>query len=161
MKCYARAQAWKVAEVWGGPGVEGRQQAQGSAGSVCPLGWSTGSVWGARCLGCQAVASEPCGVEGGRARELLHTVPGRGWGLLVSQRRPPLRHPGAAPQVVPHITDAIQDWIQRVAHVPVSARARLPAPRLLRLGCRRGGGAAAAAGLRAETVRRRRMRTLA
>jgi CTP synthase (UTP-ammonia lyase) len=26
---------------------------------------------------------------------------------------------GKTVQVVPHVTDAIQDWIQRVAHVPV------------------------------------------
>lgn len=25
-------------------------------------------------------------------------------------------------QVVPHITDAIQDWIERVAHVPVDGK---------------------------------------
>jgi hypothetical protein len=33
---------------------------------------------------------------------------------------------GKTVQVVPHITDAIQDWIQRVAHIPVDGRDGVP-----------------------------------
>lgn len=42
--------------------------------------------------------------------------------------------PPARPQVVPHITDAIQDWIQRVAHVPVDGRDGLPDVCVIELG---------------------------
>jgi hypothetical protein len=37
-------------------------------------------------------------------------------------------------QVVPHITDAIQDWIQRVAHVPVDGRDGVPDVCVIELG---------------------------
>lgn len=37
-------------------------------------------------------------------------------------------------QVVPHITDAIQDWIQRVAHVPVDGRPGVPDVCVIELG---------------------------
>jgi len=42
--------------------------------------------------------------------------------------------PTATPQVVPHITDAIQDWIQRVAHVPVDGRDGVPDVCVIELG---------------------------
>ncbi|KAI8476595.1 MAG: CTP synthase N-terminus-domain-containing protein [Monoraphidium minutum] len=41
---------------------------------------------------------------------------------------------GKTVQVVPHITDAIQDWIQRVAHVPVDGRDGLPDVCVIELG---------------------------
>lgn len=34
---------------------------------------------------------------------------------------------GKTVQVVPHITDAIQDWIERVAALPVDGRSGMPA----------------------------------
>jgi CTP synthase (UTP-ammonia lyase) len=37
-------------------------------------------------------------------------------------------------QVVPHITDAVQDWIERVAHVPVDNSARVPDVCVIELG---------------------------
>lgn len=37
-------------------------------------------------------------------------------------------------QVIPHITDAIQDWIERVAHVPVDGRDGLPDVCVIELG---------------------------
>lgn len=43
-------------------------------------------------------------------------------------------HVTATPQVVPHITDAIQDWIQRVAHVPVDGRPGVPDVCVIELG---------------------------
>ena len=33
---------------------------------------------------------------------------------------------GKTVQVVPHITDAIQDWIQRVSHTPVDGKEGVP-----------------------------------
>jgi CTP synthase len=41
---------------------------------------------------------------------------------------------GKTVQVVPHITDAIQDWIQRVAHVPVDGRDGVPDVCVIELG---------------------------
>jgi hypothetical protein len=41
---------------------------------------------------------------------------------------------GKTVQVVPHITDAIQDWIERVAHVPVDGRDGLPDVCVIELG---------------------------
>lgn len=41
---------------------------------------------------------------------------------------------GKTVQVVPHITDAIQDWIQRVAHVPVDGRSGIPDVCVIELG---------------------------
>jgi len=41
---------------------------------------------------------------------------------------------GKTVQVVPHITDAIQDWIQRVAHVPVDGRDGTPDVCVIELG---------------------------
>lgn len=40
----------------------------------------------------------------------------------------------AAMQVVPHITDAIQDWIQRVAHIPVDGMPGVPDVCVIELG---------------------------
>ena len=37
-------------------------------------------------------------------------------------------------QVVPHITDAIQDWIERVAHVPVDGKDGCPDVCVIELG---------------------------
>ncbi len=37
-------------------------------------------------------------------------------------------------QVVPHITDAIQDWIERVAHTAVDGRDGLPDVCIIELG---------------------------
>lgn len=37
-------------------------------------------------------------------------------------------------QVVPHITDAIQDWIERVAHVPVDGSDAIPEICMIELG---------------------------
>ena len=37
-------------------------------------------------------------------------------------------------QVVPHITDAIQDWIQRVAHIPVDGMPGVPDVCVIELG---------------------------
>jgi CTP synthase (UTP-ammonia lyase) len=36
--------------------------------------------------------------------------------------------------VVPHITDAVQDWIERVAHIPVDNSARVPDVCVIELG---------------------------
>eukprot|EP00887_Chlorella_sp_A99_P007532 scaffold2.g7532.t1 len=41
---------------------------------------------------------------------------------------------GKTVQVVPHITDAIQDWIERVAHVPVDGRDGVPDVCVIELG---------------------------
>lgn len=41
---------------------------------------------------------------------------------------------GKTVQVVPHITDAIQDWIQRVAHTPVDGREGTPDVCVIELG---------------------------
>ena len=41
---------------------------------------------------------------------------------------------GKTVQVVPHVTDAIQDWIQRVAHVPVDGRDGVPDVCVIELG---------------------------
>uniref|UniRef100_A0A383WIW8 CTP synthase n=1 Tax=Tetradesmus obliquus TaxID=3088 RepID=A0A383WIW8_TETOB len=41
---------------------------------------------------------------------------------------------GKTVQVVPHITDAIQDWIQRVAHIPVDGRDGVPDVCVIELG---------------------------
>lgn len=41
---------------------------------------------------------------------------------------------GKTVQVVPHITDAIQDWIQRVAHIPVDGRDGIPDVCVIELG---------------------------
>eukprot|EP00241_Pyramimonas_parkeae_P015471 CAMPEP_0114323128 /NCGR_PEP_ID=MMETSP0059-20121206/27679_1 /TAXON_ID=36894 /ORGANISM="Pyramimonas parkeae, Strain CCMP726" /LENGTH=549 /DNA_ID=CAMNT_0001451321 /DNA_START=156 /DNA_END=1805 /DNA_ORIENTATION=- len=41
---------------------------------------------------------------------------------------------GKTVQVVPHITDAIQDWIERVAHVPVDGNPRVPDVCVIELG---------------------------
>jgi CTP synthase (UTP-ammonia lyase) len=41
---------------------------------------------------------------------------------------------GKTVQVVPHVTDAIQDWIQRVAHIPVDGRDGLPDVCVIELG---------------------------
>lgn len=41
---------------------------------------------------------------------------------------------GKTVQVVPHITDAIQDWIERVAHVPVDGREGCPDVCVIELG---------------------------
>ncbi|PRW34103.1 CTP synthase [Chlorella sorokiniana] len=41
---------------------------------------------------------------------------------------------GKTVQVVPHITDAIQDWIERVAHTPVDGRDGLPDVCIIELG---------------------------
>lgn len=41
---------------------------------------------------------------------------------------------GKTVQVVPHITDAIQDWIQRVAHVPVDGKDGVPDVCVIELG---------------------------
>jgi CTP synthase len=41
---------------------------------------------------------------------------------------------GKTVQVVPHVTDAIQDWIQRVAHVPVDGRDGCPDVCVIELG---------------------------
>jgi len=41
---------------------------------------------------------------------------------------------GKTVQVVPHITDAIQDWIERVAHVPVDGRDGCPEVCVIELG---------------------------
>eukprot|EP00967_Tisochrysis_lutea_P112733 scaffold178360_cov18-Tisochrysis_lutea.AAC.1 len=41
---------------------------------------------------------------------------------------------GKTVQVVPHITDAIQDWIQRVAHLPVDGKAGVPDVCVIELG---------------------------
>lgn len=48
-------------------------------------------------------------------------------------------------QVVPHITDAIQDWIERVAHTAVDGRDGLPDVCIIELGgtVRRGACAPA------------------
>ena len=37
-------------------------------------------------------------------------------------------------QVVPHITDAIQDWVERVSRVPVADQARVPEVCIIELG---------------------------
>lgn len=42
--------------------------------------------------------------------------------------------PPWATQVVPHITDAIQDWIQRVAQQPVDGKAGVPHVCVIELG---------------------------
>lgn len=41
---------------------------------------------------------------------------------------------GKTVQVVPHITDAIQDWIERVAHTPVDGRDGVPDVCVIELG---------------------------
>ena len=41
---------------------------------------------------------------------------------------------GKTVQVIPHVTDAIQDWIHRVAHVPVDGSARRPDVCMIELG---------------------------
>jgi len=41
---------------------------------------------------------------------------------------------GKTVQVVPHVTDAIQDWIQRVAHIPVDGRDGVPDVCVIELG---------------------------
>ena len=41
---------------------------------------------------------------------------------------------GKTVQVVPHITDAIQDWLERVAHTPVDGRDGCPAVCVIELG---------------------------
>lgn len=41
---------------------------------------------------------------------------------------------GKTVQVVPHITDAIQDWVERVAHVPVDGRDGTPDVCVIELG---------------------------
>jgi CTP synthase len=41
---------------------------------------------------------------------------------------------GKTVQVVPHITDAIQDWIQRVAHLPVDGKEGVPDVCVIELG---------------------------
>ena len=41
---------------------------------------------------------------------------------------------GKTVQVVPHITDAVQDWIQRVAHIPVDGREGVPDVCVIELG---------------------------
>eukprot|EP00239_Pterosperma_sp_CCMP1384_P007644 CAMPEP_0197844640 /NCGR_PEP_ID=MMETSP1438-20131217/1639_1 /TAXON_ID=1461541 /ORGANISM="Pterosperma sp., Strain CCMP1384" /LENGTH=585 /DNA_ID=CAMNT_0043455561 /DNA_START=98 /DNA_END=1855 /DNA_ORIENTATION=+ len=41
---------------------------------------------------------------------------------------------GKTVQVVPHITDAIQDWIERVAHIPVDGRDAIPDVCVIELG---------------------------
>lgn len=41
---------------------------------------------------------------------------------------------GKTVQVVPHVTDAIQDWIQRVAHIPVDGRDGTPDVCVIELG---------------------------
>ncbi len=41
---------------------------------------------------------------------------------------------GKTVQVVPHITDAIQDWIERVAHTPVDGRDGCPTVCVIELG---------------------------
>ena len=51
-------------------------------------------------------------------------------------------------QVVPHITDAIQDWVERVAHTPVDGRDGVPD---VCVGARRAGGCAAARSARSHT----------
>ena len=53
------------------------------------------------------------------------------------------RRPSGAPlQVVPHITDAIQDWIERVAHTAVDGRDGLPDVCIIELGGTVRGGRA-------------------
>jgi hypothetical protein len=42
--------------------------------------------------------------------------------------------PVLSAQVVPHITDAIQDWIQRVAHIPVDGMPGVPDVCVIELG---------------------------
>jgi CTP synthase len=41
---------------------------------------------------------------------------------------------GKTVQVVPHITDAIQDWIERVSHTPVDGRDGVPDVCVIELG---------------------------
>lgn len=41
---------------------------------------------------------------------------------------------GKTVQVVPHITDAIQDWIERVARIPVDGTQNVPDVCLIELG---------------------------
>lgn len=41
---------------------------------------------------------------------------------------------GKTVQVVPHITDEIQDWIERVSHIPVDGSNRIPAVCVIELG---------------------------
>lgn len=41
---------------------------------------------------------------------------------------------GKTVQVVPHITDEIQDWIERVSHVPVDGTSRMPSVCVIELG---------------------------
>lgn len=41
---------------------------------------------------------------------------------------------GKTVQVVPHITDCIQDWIERVAHVPVDGKEGVPDVCVIELG---------------------------
>ena len=41
---------------------------------------------------------------------------------------------GKTVQVVPHITDAIQDWVERVAHIPVDGRDGPPDVCVIELG---------------------------
>ncbi|KAJ1965463.1 CTP synthase ura7 [Dipsacomyces acuminosporus] len=41
---------------------------------------------------------------------------------------------GKTVQVVPHITNAIQDWVERVAHIPTSADGRVPDVCIVELG---------------------------
>lgn len=41
---------------------------------------------------------------------------------------------GKTVQVVPHITDAIQDWIERVAHIPVDGSDGVPDVCVIELG---------------------------
>ena len=41
---------------------------------------------------------------------------------------------GKTVQVVPHITDAIQEWVERVARVPVSGSAKTPEVCIIELG---------------------------
>lgn len=41
---------------------------------------------------------------------------------------------GKTVQVVPHITDEIQDWIERVSHTPVDGTSRLPSVCVIELG---------------------------
>ena len=41
---------------------------------------------------------------------------------------------GRTVQVVPHITDAIQDWVERVSRVPVSSESKSPDVCIIELG---------------------------
>ena len=79
----------------------------------------------AGCL-CEAPKTRPCSglrLRGGaRARQSVIERERRGDYL------------GKTVQVVPHITDAIQDWIERVAHVPVDARDGPPDVCVIELG---------------------------